>query len=921
VDDPITVAPGSVIDVGQRHLVIAKGGDLDVAGGRMTLRAGRLTVQEGGSLEARGDKSTGGGRITVEASLISIAGTVDASGADGGTVELRAGMSSNGGITVTGTGEVTADALVGGGWGGAVKLSTAGLAGEQGAIVVNGLLAARGKSGTQDSGGGSGGSIEVSAGGDIGGSSAARVLATGGGPDGDGGQIDFNTVVGSFALPCLLDAHTTAAEGGGGSVSISVTFDIAIAGVIDASGGGFDGGDVQIESLIGNITLTDSGSIDAGGRQGGDGGSINIDAAPLVPGRPATFVINGTLKAVGGGSGGDGGSISLLAADDLRLGGVAQADGGAGGEGGNVDILSIRGSVSLDGEATADGSRNVGGAVWLSAKNTVSLRGEIDARGSYADGGQLAIDADGPVELSGTALASANSTGAGGEITVFSGDTITVSGSVSSDGGNSSTTGARVELDACLVQLNAGATVSSMKGDGVNRIVGHEQASIAGTLRAQVRNEVVYRSADHPPQIAGSATIQPPASMILDPNVPVCPTCGNGVVEPPETCDDGNEQSGDGCSATCRREPTPTATRSITPTQPSRTPTPTWTAAPTATPTLPPVCPGDCGSDGRVTVDELVRGVRIALGDDSVSSCPAFDGDKSGTITIDELVKGVRAALDGCAAVVTPTSTPTPTPTGGVPLCRIVRMTIDDGIAGPLNSCAGSGGTCLLISKETGSPAGNGTNGKFDHIPLPFEVCGPDQDGRGTIQLAETVYLGVGLPAPAVGKICMRFEPDPAPPLGFLDCNGGENADVALVVDSQAEGPTGETTLEVGTGTAQAGPGAAVIRFLLQTTIVDNEPLADCAQQDYSDSPLQTTAFTTGTATTTVLNARHRLGDPVTASATLSGKLLDCSALDQTQHVTLAIPTYTFDVNIPVLGGVADFPQVLRLVGSAVPAD
>jgi cysteine-rich repeat protein len=34
----------------------------------------------------------------------------------------------------------------------------------------------------------------------------------------------------------------------------------------------------------------------------------------------------------------------------------------------------------------------------------------------------------------------------------------------------------------------------------------------------------------------------------------VVATCGNGVVEPGEECDDGNTTAGDGCSATCRRE-------------------------------------------------------------------------------------------------------------------------------------------------------------------------------------------------------------------------------------------------------------------------------------------------------------------------------------------------------------------------------
>jgi cysteine-rich repeat protein len=30
--------------------------------------------------------------------------------------------------------------------------------------------------------------------------------------------------------------------------------------------------------------------------------------------------------------------------------------------------------------------------------------------------------------------------------------------------------------------------------------------------------------------------------------------CGNGVINPPETCDDGNTTSGDGCSSFCTIE-------------------------------------------------------------------------------------------------------------------------------------------------------------------------------------------------------------------------------------------------------------------------------------------------------------------------------------------------------------------------------
>jgi TonB family protein len=41
------------------------------------------------------------------------------------------------------------------------------------------------------------------------------------------------------------------------------------------------------------------------------------------------------------------------------------------------------------------------------------------------------------------------------------------------------------------------------------------------------------------------------------------PVCGNGQVEPGETCDDGGTSAGDGCSPTCRAEPVVVAQRAI----------------------------------------------------------------------------------------------------------------------------------------------------------------------------------------------------------------------------------------------------------------------------------------------------------------------------------------------------------------------
>jgi hypothetical protein len=59
-------------------------------------------------------------------------------------------------------------------------------------------------------------------------------------------------------------------------------------------------------------------------------------------------------------------------------------------------------------------------------------------------------------------------------------------------------------------------------------------------------------------------------------------------------------------------------------------------------------CAGDCGSDGRVTVDELVTVVGVTLGNVDAFTCPAADVDASGAVSVGEVVVAVAAALGGC---------------------------------------------------------------------------------------------------------------------------------------------------------------------------------------------------------------------------------------------------------------------------------
>jgi len=94
-----------------------------------------------------------------------------------------------------------------------------------------------------------------------------------------------------------------------------------------------------------------------------------------------------------------------------------------------------------------------------------------------------------------------------------------------------------------------------------------------------------------------------------------------------------------------------------------------WTlAAPSA------ACPGDCDGNGIVRVDELIRGVDIALDLLPLSACPAFDCKDAHATVLDCVVQGVAASINGCPRTPTPSATstsppatPTPTATEATP--------------------------------------------------------------------------------------------------------------------------------------------------------------------------------------------------------------------------------------------------------------
>ena len=129
-------------------------------------------------------------------------------------------------------------------------------------------------------------------------------------------------------------------------------------------------------------------------------------------------------------------------------------------------------------------------------------------------------------------------------------------------------------------------------------------------------------------------------------------------------------------------------------------------------------CVGDCTGNGNVSIDDLIRGVNIALGKQPLSSCTALDRNNNGEVSVAELVQAVGAALDGCPQASTPTpitpDTPTPSPQPSPSLTRS---------PGPLPFCELPGSLQTTAAGIAVVPGGPATAPDLSFIHLPIGFC------------------------------------------------------------------------------------------------------------------------------------------------------------------------------------------------------
>ncbi|HWP67472.1 MAG TPA: DUF4215 domain-containing protein [Candidatus Limnocylindria bacterium] len=346
-----------------------------------------------------------------------------------------------------------------------------------------------------------------------------------------------------------------------GVITVDSAADIEVQGIVTAQGSGADAGSGSI-GLMAEGDVLISGEVDARAGANGIGGDIELVA--LGGDVRVSGVVDVTAGIAGGTiSIGAGGSMTTLGLSGARLDAKAV---GVEGDGGAVDISATTGDVEVNIPISVQGTSGTdaggsGGDITIDALGgNIRLNAPIDLSGAIPDGDGGDFDAAAGIDLVQTAKITSlgrDQLGVGGSIDLFGERSVTV-GPIDVRGTCLTCAGGDVNaIGWCAVTVPAGVVIdASGSGGGVG--LRSEDLAVHGTVRAGLFILLQHRDAANPPDLAG-AVLQPTPDILVEPDLVPCgglpaTSCGNGITETGETCDDGNTESCDGCSPTCQTE-------------------------------------------------------------------------------------------------------------------------------------------------------------------------------------------------------------------------------------------------------------------------------------------------------------------------------------------------------------------------------
>ncbi|MBX9690539.1 MAG: hypothetical protein K2X27_27735, partial [Candidatus Obscuribacterales bacterium] len=471
----LTVAPTSLL-FGITSLTNGDGGSLSLKA------ANNLFVS--GSLSANGIGIGDGGSITLASGSVNpfaifagaanngVSGTLSFSpgstGGSGGQLDI----SSKGFLQISGNTTFNANASGTAGTGGAFNGGSIKLVAPYVGVAVPGVLNLTANA----AGNGNGGLIDVS-------TTQAQILNIGG----VGANITMTATGGSLA----------SVQGNGGTLKAASAAGITIRDMTAFNAGplGSNGKGANLTLVADGAILTNTG-ISANGAGAGDGGVVAVTASQKAG---TVFIgtgslnsgINGNITADAGGTNGKGGSVTVnvgSAALLLLNGPLFTANGsGFAGDGGSVSVSGQNVNyVNAGTTLSANGSTNgKGGSVSFvvtgspltvgTAANQVNLSATGgSAQSKVGDGGQVTVSGLSlVVNPAGLNFGPLGLGGNGGSLTLNSGQTLQVNGSLAANAGTSAGNGGSISITA----NSAGLPLSINGVAGTNNIAGNLSAN------------------------------------------------------------------------------------------------------------------------------------------------------------------------------------------------------------------------------------------------------------------------------------------------------------------------------------------------------------------------------------------------------------------------------------------------------------
>jgi hypothetical protein len=248
-------------------------------------------------------------------------------------------------------------------------------------------------------------------------------------------------------------------------------------------------------------------------------------------------------------------------------------------------------------------------------------------------------------------------------------------------------------------------------------------------------------------------------------------------------------------------------------------------------------CVGDCNNDGMVAINELVLGVNIALGLQSIDVCEAFDCQDTGTVPINCLIQGVNNALNGCDGEVIRTFNVDPgVMLGGGGTCDNCSSGVEGCVSCFRDGDCPDGQTCTPEISRTGlfTTALSNVNAslRFPPGPLVLGLGTPNSEGIAQLRLKEDAVFSIVV----VDSTCFCLKLLAAGSSGSIDCDGGTAYDT-VVTQASGEGPAWSAEYNMG---EPAGPGNGDLRvmgLIERVNVPDECATANCAGREYADPP------------------------------------------------------------------------------------